>query len=68
MTRDGAITTRRRHFEVGRGWHKLRFWTGVNRWPTVRGENPPMGLPYRCIEASYGSRCVQIRLWNWRRR
>lgn len=53
--------------EIGRGWHTLRFSVSDRRWPTVMGENPPQGVPYRNIEASYGSRCVQIRLWNWRR-
>lgn len=53
--------------ELGRGWHKLRFATDVQRWPTCLGENPPRGIPYRNVEASYGSRCIQVRLWNWRR-
>jgi hypothetical protein len=53
--------------EIGRGWHKLSFSTHRSRWPTLNGENPPRGIPYRCVEVSYGSRCVQVRLWDWRR-
>ncbi len=55
-------------FELGRGWHSVRFSSYRHRWPTLLGENPPRGIPYRCIELSYGSRCLQLRLWDWRKR
>lgn len=57
-----------RSLEVGRGWRTLRLATYQYRWPTVMGENPPQGIPFRCLEASYGGRSIQVRLWNWRTR
>jgi hypothetical protein len=54
-------------WQRGVGWRKLRIAVGVQRWPTIRGENPPQGIPYRVLEASYGGRCLQLRLWNYRK-
>lgn len=48
---------------VGHG--RIDFAWYVTKWPTIRGENPPQGIPYRCVEASIGTRCIQIRLWNF---
>ncbi len=53
--------------KVGSGWRTLRLEVGKRRWPTCMGENPPRGLPYTNVEASYGGRSIQIRLWNTRR-
>jgi hypothetical protein len=52
---------------IGHGWHTVRVTVGTRRWPTIRGENPPQGVTYRCLDASYGSRCLQLRLWDWRK-
>ena len=53
---------------AGRGFRKFYASTYPARWPTLSGENPPQGIPYRCVEISFGSRCLQLRLWNWRRK
>lgn len=55
------------NWEIGSGWRTIRIGVGVHRWPTVRGENPPEGIPYRVLDASYGGRCIQVRLWNYRK-
>ena len=38
---------------------------GTRRWPTVRGENPPAGLPYRHLRLWLPRYAIEIRIWRW---
>ena len=40
--------------EIGTRGRHVRFERGRGRWPTLRGENPPQGVPYE-----------QITVWLW---